>query len=156
MAAYLTVEEYLARFGNAEALRLTNETPQAPAIVPEKIERAIADAGELAEGYVAKRYPLPIADPPRLLIGIVAALAREALHKTNPTEEVRNAADRARAQLRDVSIGRLDLLIDDGAPLPSTERLAITSGDAAPATFTREKMANFTSFGGAPVAHWRR
>jgi phage gp36-like protein len=157
---YLTVAEYLARFGNRETIVLTNDTPNANTVDEPKVEAAIADAEEFVESYVATRYAVPLVDPPRTLLGIVAVLARELLHKTRPTPEVTAAADRARSQLKDIAAGRATLLLDDATEVETSgDSMSQTSGDAAPVTFTREKLAGFTAIGGAAGYYdsaWKR
>lgn len=146
--AYLTTADYLNRFGEQEAVRLTDET-RSGVVDTVKVETAIADAVEIVNGYVGGRYSVPIANPPRILRSMVAALARELLHKTRPTPEVKDAADRARAQLKDVSIGRLGLPVATGeaAPVPVSDREPISSGDGPGDKFADE-LAAFADLGG--------
>lgn len=156
--AYLPVAEYKTRFGAQEAIRLTSET-QPPAVDDTKIETAITDAEEVVEGYVSRRYPLPLSETPKVLKTWVANLAREALHKTRPTQEVKDAADRTRAQLREVAQGLFKLLVDDGSEAATAggEQLCLTSGDRADETFTRESMARYQDLGaGGYNPCWRQ
>jgi phage gp36-like protein len=156
--AYLPVAEYKTRFGLQEAIRLTSEV-QPPAVDDTKIEAAIIDAEEIVEGYVSRRYPLPLPEVPKVLKTWVATLARENLHKTRPTQEVKDAADRTRVQLREVAQGLFKLLVDDGSEATTAggEQLSLTSGDRADETFTREAMGRYQDLGaGGYDPCWRR
>lgn len=165
---YLTIPQYLARYGERETILATNTTPPAPGVaatydVP-VVEAAIEDAGAVVESYVGKRYVTPIADPPRIVLGWVAALAREAIHvntgRSNQT--IQDAADRVRSQLLQVSRGDLTLPIAEGAdplaPAPSSAGYAQSSNDRIPDTFSGGQLDGFTSmFGGNGVGGcWRR
>lgn len=154
---YLSVADYVARYGEQEAVRLTSEA-QPPARDDVKIERAIEDAEEVVEGYVSRRYPLPLPEVPRVLVTWVATLTREALHKTAPTQAVKDAADRTRQQLREVAQGLFKLLVDDGTEAETVggEQLSMTSGDRPEETISRSAMDDFTNLrGGRPAGRWR-
>lgn len=163
---YLSVAEYIRRFGERETINLTNTTALAPGITPTydsiKVEDAIRDATETVEGYVGKRYAVPIEDPPRLLIGWVAALAREVLHvNTNKvTQPVQDAADRIRSQLRDVAKGDMTLPLEEGqaGPTPGGQGYARSSNDRAGPGFSADGalddfVAPFSGGYGSPC--WR-
>lgn len=155
---YLPVAEYVIRFGDQEATRLTSEV-QPPARDDTKIETAILDSEEEAEGYIARRYPLPLSTVPAILKTWVAALARERLHKTRPTQEVEKAAERARQQLKETAQGLFKLLVEDGSEEVTVggEQLAMTSGDAACPTISRRDMYDYTNLGGnGSVPRWRQ
>lgn len=165
---YLTVAQYLARFGERETILATNTTPSQPGVPAtydvEAVETAIEEGGAVVESYVGKRYVTPIADPPRIVLGWVAALAREAIHvntgRSNQT--IQDAADRVRAQLLQVSRGDLTLPIDEGAdpltPAAGGSGYAQSSNDRVPDTFSGGRLDGFTSmFGGYGVGGcWRR
>lgn len=156
MTRYLTVQDYIDRFGDQEATRLTSET-QPPARDDTKIERAIEDSEEEVDGYVARRYALPLATVPRVLKTWVAVLAREKLHKTRPTPEVQAAADRARSQLRETSTGVFKLLAaDESAPEPTGDREAMTSGDPRRYTLADGLRGYQLDGGGCPEPRWRQ
>ena len=62
---YASVNDMVSRFGEAELLRLamtpTGELDQAAITI------ALQDAGALIDGYLAGRYPLPLAHIPSAL-----------------------------------------------------------------------------------------
>lgn len=165
---YLTIPQYLARYGERETILATNTTAPAQGFtatydVP-VIESAIEDAGAVVESYVGKRYVTPIEEPPRIVLGWVAALARETIHvntgRSNQT--IQDAADRVRSQLLQVSRGDLTLPIAEGAdplaPAPSSTGYAQSSNDRIPDTFSGGQLDGFTSmFGGHGAGGcWRR
>lgn len=159
MPLYLEVADYIERFGNQETIILTAEEPGEVLPDTAKVERAIDDVEELANGYIRQRYAVPLASAPRVIVGMVADLARERLHSNMPTPEVTAAADRARSQLKDIAAGRLTLLLDEGDVAETTgDFMSETSGDAAPATFDRDSLGSFTSMGrgGFGVSCWKR
>lgn len=156
MPRYLTTAEYINRFGNAETVRLTDEA-KSGMIDGAKLETAINDSEEESDGYIGRRYAVPMGDPPKLVRSIIAAIAREKLHKTRATLEVKEAADRARAQLVDISRGLLTLPIAAGstAPASAIDREAVTSGDGAGNRFS-EILDDFTRISPAYDPAWRR
>lgn len=130
--AYLSVTEYLARFGERETTLFTNDdSPLVGAIVTYdslKVEGAIGDATEEVEGYIATRYTTPLESPPSIVKGWVAALARlklaEGTGRVN--EAIKDAADRATRQLEKLVDRKLNLPIDEGGTAPA----ALGAGDA--------------------------
>ena len=140
---YYTLAEYLERFGEAEAIRITDAEG---AGVPDEyvFAQAVEDASADMDAYLAGRYPLPLPSIPRVLKSVAAALVREKLHGTFPTETVTLEADRARKLLRDLASGTAKLVLEDGdepetaSPGPSGVLVS------APArVFTAETLAKF-------------
>ena len=111
---YLSAAEYVARFGQEETVRITDEA-RAGVIDKPRLSAALRDASEFAEAFLASRYSIPLSSAPPILKGIIADLAREALFGQRPLPAVTAAADRARQALRDFSSGRMVLAIETGA-----------------------------------------
>jgi phage gp36-like protein len=163
---YLTVDQYIARFGQQETTILTNEVPSgAPGgdtYDSSKVESAIDDAAEVVEGYLGARYAVPVADPPRIVQGWTAALAREKLFEQvgRVNDAATQAADRARAQLKDVQAGKMTLPIAEGSdPIPSSGTLgnATSSMDRDRPIFGDRTLDRFTMpVSGYYGACWRR
>ena len=141
-SAYISSDEYVARFGREETIRITDESRLGQIDAP-KLQAALNDATEFAEGYLRARYDLPLESPPSLVKAIVAALARELLHKSRPTEAVTKAADRARSLLRDISLGRVVLSLEDGEAAPSASGLPVWGPAADARVFNPEKLDGF-------------
>lgn len=162
---YLTVQEYIRRYGAQETAQITNEVRATagtgPAIVESKVEEAIEDASDVVDGYVGTRYALPLPTLPRLVVGWTAALAREFLFKTKPVPAVTEAADRVRAQLVQLSTRKLNLPVPEGgeAPAESSGGLAQTSGDAPCPTFSSSGLDRYMGTFGrgcSDTPNWRR
>ncbi len=146
MANYLTNAEYKNRFGVPETARITNEVPGAAVVDEAKLTAAIDDAEEIASAYLATRYNIPLSAAPEAIKTIVADLARERLHRSRPSPSVTDAANRARAMLKDYSAGRAVLLIVDVLQKPA-EGLPESSAGADLAVFTNDRMDRFSTFG---------
>lgn len=162
--AYLTVPEYLHRYGAQETATITNEVRAAPgtppAIVEEKVEEALRDASDVVDGYVGTRYALPLPTVPRLVTGWTAVLAREFLYKNRPLPAVTEAADRVRLQLVQLSTRKLNLPVPEGgtAPVESANGSAQSSGDAPCPTLSGGALDRYMGgFGrGCAIPNWRR
>lgn len=148
--AYLTVDQYVETFGEPETIRIT-DTDQAGTVDVAKVSNAIQEASDFADSYLAARYRLPFAgDVPQILKGIIEALAREILHKTRVTAQVKEAADAARSQLKDLAAGRAVLMIggdtDDVPEINPTSNPA-SSMDRRSRVFGDDVMGDYTSMG---------
>lgn len=153
---YLTVNEYLDRFGEAETVRLTDEAKTGD-VDTAKVESAISDASEEADAYLGKRYAVPLATPPNLVKSIVAALAREDLYRTRAPDAVKADAERARSQLRDLSRGVMVLPTETGPAETIGGRAdSASSGDGTDPIFTTETLAGFGVATGYAGARWRQ
>lgn len=98
----------------------------------ERIEGAVAEADALIDGYLGKRYTLPLASPPALLAIWSRAIARYKLHgerisdeKTDPV--VRDYRD-ALKFLSQIAEGKFSLGIEDPAQSPGLGEVRIESG----------------------------
>lgn len=162
MAAYLTVEQYVARFGDYETKLFTAESPNAATFDTVKVESALDDATEEVEAYIAARYATPLASPPSIVKGWVAALARLKLATGagRVSEAIKDEVDRITRQLEQLVAGRLNLPVDPGVAPPAGHDpgAPLTSGDAAVPIFTGSTLAGFTDMftGAAQLPAWRR
>lgn len=165
--AYLTVLEYVARYGERETGLLTNETAQIggsndPAYDAPKVESAIVDATEEIEGYIARRYSVPLASPPRIVKGWVGAITRLKLAEGTGRvgEAIKDAADRAYAQLAQLVAAKFNLPVDEDAPPLEAvgSGSPMTSGDRATPVFTNCGLDDFTApfTGGDRSPRWMR
>lgn len=110
-STYLTADEYVARFGLNETVTLTDQV--GTGTVGEALGKALTSAASRIEASLRTRYTLPLTTAPELLKDIAADLARERLHTLYPTPEVTARADRARADLKDIAAGKLELVVGD-------------------------------------------
>ncbi len=83
---YASVSDMVTRFGEAELLRLVM-TP-AGELDSAAITIALQDAGALIDGYLAGRYPLPLAHVPSALVPICADIARHRLYGEQAPEQI--------------------------------------------------------------------
>lgn len=109
------------------------------------VQAAIDDADSVIDGYLAKRYPLPLVKVPGILVVYARAIARYNLHKSRQSLEatdpiVRDYRDGIKF-LTAVAVGQLSLGADD----PVLDNPAITQaefiGDAP--VFGRDQMKSF-------------
>jgi len=145
---YLTADDYVTRFSEPEAIRIT-DTARTGAPNFATIEEAIADQSLFADAFLSGRYRLPINPAPELLRKAVADLAREQLHSTRPTQAVTDNADRARALLKDLSAGRANIPAPAAgeAPAETPGDLPAVSNDHRPRVFSDAALNDFTSLG---------
>lgn len=138
MAAYVTQQDLIDRFGNAEMLAIADRD-QDQVIDIAVVAGALADASALIDSYLAKRYALPLVAAPPALIPVAAALARHALYAANPPEDVRAAHDDAMRFLRDVAGGKAVLDIAGSEPASAAGQ-ALTQAPAR--VFTSGTLAD--------------
>lgn len=153
---YITGAEYIAKYGRIETTRLTDEQKTGE-YNSAKLDEALADGASYIDGFVGSRYGLPLTSTPPLLKNINGVLAREILHKTNPTDEVKRQADIARSNLLQISNGKIALPVDTGDAPVSTGGMSYTSGDGVDPTFSNDSLRDYTSISAPyPGGCWRR
>jgi phage gp36-like protein len=100
--SYASVNDMVIRFGEAKLLRLamtpTGELDQAAITI------ALQDAGALIDGYLAGRYPLPLAHIPSALVPICADIARHRLYGEQAPEQIAKRNEAALGFLKGVGI----------------------------------------------------
>lgn len=122
--AYATSAEMIEVYGETEMVRLS-----APdygldgAGQPELIDRALRDASGVIDGYLRKRYAVPLASPPPAEIARACRiLARYDLANggdKTPSEQMIRERGEIIAWLRDISGGKVELDVA-AAPADST------------------------------------
>lgn len=125
---YLSTDEFVARFGEAETIRLTDE--EGDGFIGEAaLAAAIAAVAEIADGYIAARYAVPLNPPPAMVKSIVADLARARLYPRDLPEGVDTAAKAALRMLEQISKGLLTLpSAAPLAPAPSASPVLVSPG----------------------------
>jgi phage gp36-like protein len=107
---YVTLQQLIDRFGEPALVALTDRGPVALGVIDETaIDRAVADAGAVIDGYLARRYALPLTDVQPLLVKIAGDLVFYDLHTFQPDPKVEAAHKAALAMLRDISAGTVAL-----------------------------------------------
>lgn len=117
--AYATVQDLIDRYGQTEIVRLTTPADQdLDGVVQPVAEAALADASAEIDGYVGRRYRVPIDVPPPIVVAKCCAIARYKLstgEQKSPTEEMRRQYEDGIAWARDVSLGKFVLELDEVA-----------------------------------------
>lgn len=107
---YCTLSDLIDRFGRDELVQLTDRAAVPTGDIDAAVvERAIGDAGQLIDGYVAGRYRLPLDPLPDLVRRIACDLARFYLHSNDPTEAVKDAHKEALRLLDRIAGGTVTL-----------------------------------------------
>lgn len=108
--SYATRDDMVARFGEREVLTLTDRA-FAGLIDDAVLSDALGMAANEIDGYIAGRYPLPMATPPRVLAGFACDIARYRLcgAGTQTTDEIRDRYRDAVRFLEHVAAGRVSL-----------------------------------------------
>lgn len=120
--AYATPEEFISRFGQQEALELTNlEDPNAASVDLLVLQDALDDASSLIDGYIQARVQLPLHQSayPKTLIWACCDIARFQMDRDRTREEVRLRYEDRMAWLKDVSKGLVNLGLDSQDPAQS-------------------------------------
>ena len=106
--AYAQLSDLVTRFGEAELIEQTDRY-SACAVDVAVVERLLADASAMIDGYLIGRYSLPLAVVPPLLVGLCCDLARYALYPDAVPDMVRERYQNAARLLRELGSGVLQL-----------------------------------------------
>lgn len=128
--AYATQADLVTRFGSAELAQLTDPVAGAQ---PDAgvIARALADADAQIDLALAKRYALPLAAVPAVLVRIAADIARYLLWNDRATDQVRARYKDACGLLDRIAAG--DVQLGDAAALTASTAAAAAVVARAPA-----------------------
>lgn len=127
-AGWLSVAEFVARFGLEETVRMTDGDGSGR-IDRALLVNALTDAQAIAEANIAARYALPLTDPPPLVKTAIADMARARLYPRGMPEGVADAAKVAERRLEQIGSGKLKL--PAAAPIaeaPSASPILISPG----------------------------
>ncbi len=125
---YAETSDLILRYGEPELSLLTDLTG-AGVVDTDKCNVVLDDASALIDGYLAGRYPLPLAHVPTALVPICCDIARQRLYGDQCPEQIAKRYDAALAFLKSVGKGELALgLAADGESLDS-QNLAQLSSD---------------------------
>jgi phage gp36-like protein len=116
---YALKQDLVDRFGEKELRELTDRVNRPPTTIDDAVvTRALGDAAALIDGYLAKKYALPLVETPPALTKVAADIARYFLHgkAADKDSPVTAAYNQAIGWLRDVSKGLVEL--GDGAIVP--------------------------------------
>ena len=119
---YAIQQDLVDRFGELELLQLTDRTNMPPSTVDDVVVgRALTDADAVINGYVGKKYSLPLSPVPEVLTKIACDLAWFYLHGEAATKDgiVARRADAAISWLKDVAKGLVAIDQDGEEPAPA-------------------------------------
>lgn len=132
--AYATAQDLIDRYGEDELVHITDRlgSGQIDAAV---VSGALADAEAIIDGYLAGRYPLPLASVPPNLVLLACTLARYQLWANRASEEIRQRYEDAIRYLERVASGSILLKMDaSGLPDP-VQGVSVSSGSSAMSEF---------------------
>jgi phage gp36-like protein len=90
---YAVKQDLIDRFGQLESQQLTDKaTPPAGAINDVVLGRALADADGAIDSALRRRYTLPLASVPKILVRVACDLARYFLYEDTAAELMRRSA----------------------------------------------------------------
>lgn len=126
---YATQPDLVTRFGTAELAQLTDHVAGAT-IDTAVIARALADADAQIDLALRKRYTLPLASVPEVLVRLACDIARYLLWDVRANEQVRTRYKDAVALLDRIAAG--DVLLGDALVLPpATAGVAVVARSPA-------------------------
>jgi len=126
---YTTQQDLVDRYGEEELIDLTDRAkPPIGAIDTAVLDAKIADADNLIDSYLARRYVLPVSETPLVLTRIAAAIVRYYLYTDAPTEQIRDDYNDAMKFLGQVASGKVDLPLPTGADPEGDSTGAVLDG----------------------------
>lgn len=140
---YATATHLIDRIGEPLMIALTDRgEAQTGQIDGAVVDRALADATALVDGYLATKYALPLSEVPGLVVDITGAIAVWKLYITEAPDKVRADYDGALRMLRDIASGAVRLVGVAGvAPAASGAQGVQTNDRERP--FTPDTMRGF-------------
>lgn len=139
---YATLQQLTDRYGRAMLVDLTDRADVATgAIDTDVVDRALADADEVINGHLIKRYTLPLAPVPGLIAELAATLTIWKLHIGSPNDKITEDYRQAMRSLSEIARGNV------GIPAAGVEPAA-TGGTGARITdrerpLTAENLKGF-------------
>lgn len=107
---YVTLAQLIDRFGEPALVALTDRGQISTGVIDEAaIDRAVADASATIDGYLVRKYALPLAEAQPLLVKIAGSLVFYDLHVGQPDPKVESDQKTAMAMLRDIANGTIAL-----------------------------------------------
>jgi phage gp36-like protein len=103
---YCTQSQLETRYGIDMLVSLTDrDGPATGLVVAATVEAAIADACEEIDGFVVKRYKLPIDPTPGVLRDLSQVIAIYKLHRREVDAKIQTDYDNAMKRLKDIATG---------------------------------------------------
>lgn len=108
--SYVTLAQLTARFGEAMLIALTDRAYPVTNTVDETVvDQALADTDALIDGYLVRRYQLPLTVTQPLLADVAGAIAIWKLHTSEPDPKIKADYTEAMAILGRIAAGTIGL-----------------------------------------------
>lgn len=128
--SYTTLADLTDRYGERLLIDLTDRAEQASGVIDEDVvNRALADADALIDGYLAARYVLPLAQTPDLVASLAQVITIWNLHVYEPNPKIEADYKSAIRSLEAISKGVVRLSVagiepdgDGGGGAVTTDR----------------------------------
>lgn len=139
---YCTLDQLTDRYSQSLLVEISDRA-DAPtgAVDADMIARAISDADALIDGYLARRYSLPLSSTPRLVTDLSLRISIYYAHGRVAAEKITKDYEAAMKTLRDISSGLIMLDIDGAEPAASGASEVRTNEPERP--FTAASMKGF-------------
>lgn len=140
---YASLAQLIDRVGEPMLIDLTDRDEVARgAVVVAVVDRALADADALIDGFLASRYQLPLVVTPALIADVAQAVALWKLHVTTPEDKIKLDYEAALKTLREIGLGLIRLPDAQGLePASSGASGVIVTDRERP--FTADNMKGF-------------
>ena len=141
--AYIVQADLLADIPNDVLIQLTDDNKDG-AVDATVVTDAITRAQSEVDGYLAKRYSVPIATPPQLVKSLTATITCYRLfgrRGRGVPDDWSKRYDNAVRTLRDIAAGTIALDVEP----PPAESSAVTAGEikGPDRVFDRDKLGSF-------------
>lgn len=108
--SYATIQMLTDRYGEEMLIALTDHGEVATGIIDaDTVARALTDTDGIIDGFLAGRYVLPLADVPPLVADIAQAITVWKLHRTTPSDKIKDDYKEAMAMLDRIARGTVTL-----------------------------------------------
>lgn len=140
--SYITLPQLTDRFGEQMLIALTDRGSDALGVIDAPtMARVLADTDAMIDGYLARRYALPLTVPQPMLVTVAAAIAIYNLHTHEPDPKIKKDYDDAVRTLSQISSGMIALTAA-GVEAPSTGTTGAQFVDRE-RPFTEDNMKGF-------------
>ena len=137
---YATHQDMIDRFGEEGLIERTDRAdPPTGKIDTRVLDKALSDAADMIDGYLAGRYALPLTATAPLLIQIACDLARYDLYDDLPPDQIVKRWETAILNLEKIADGKIVLQVAGAEP--RQEASGILTG-APKRVFTSTKLAD--------------
>lgn len=140
--SYVTLAQLTDRFGEQMLIALTDRGADALGVIDtDVVNRAIAETDALIDGYLARRYALPLTETQPMLVGVAGAITIYNLHIFEAPPKIEADYKEAVRTLTAIAQGTITLTAA-GVEAPSTGSTGVQITDRE-RPFTEDNMKGF-------------